>query len=114
MEHGQIAQLVLDSLPYPVVFVDCDHIIRYLNKTAQYHYYEMRGYRSLVGRSLFDCHQELSREKIVAAVEKLKNHSNEVFLGVGVNNQRIYLNPVRDESGALVGYFERFELNLQV
>ena len=28
-------------------------------------------------------------------------------------NQRVYMTPVRDESGALVGYFERYELNQQ-
>jgi len=47
-------------------------------------------------------------------VEKLKDHANEIFLGVGVNNQRIYINPVRGGDGNLVGYFERFELNQQL
>ena len=54
----------------------------------------MRGCAELVGKALFDCHKEASREKIIAAVEKLKDHANEIFLGVGVNNQRIYINPV--------------------
>ena len=53
-----------------------------------------------------------SEEKIRAAIEKLKSHGNEIFLGVSVKNQRIYINPVRDENGELIGYFERFELNL--
>ena len=43
---------------------------------------------------------------------KIKNHGNEVFIGVGIKNQRIYMNPVRDEQGKLIGYFERYELNL--
>ncbi|MBC8530601.1 PAS domain-containing protein [Gehongia tenuis] len=113
MERERMLSLILDAYPYPIVFVDTDHIIRYMNRMARYHYYEERGYRDLIGRSLFDCHQPASAEKIRAAVEKLKNHGNEIYIGVNIKNRRYYLNPVRDENGELVGYFERFELNLQ-
>ena len=54
----------------------------------------------------------LSAEEL-AAVEKLKNHGNEIFLGVSVYNERKYINPVRNEKGELIGYFERFERNMQ-
>lgn len=84
-----------------------------MNKTAKYHYYEERGYKELIGNSLFECHNEQSKQRIIQAFEKIKNHSHEVFVGVNVKNQRVYMNPVRDESGELIGYFERFELNLQ-
>jgi DUF438 domain-containing protein len=104
---------ILDSIPYPIVFVDTEHVIRYMNRTARFQYGQMRGYGDLIGKSIFECHNDASKEKIMQAVEKLKNHGNEIFLGVGVNNQRIYINPVRDENGVLLGYFERFELNLQ-
>jgi DUF438 domain-containing protein len=107
-------QLILDAIPYPILFVDTSHTIQFLNKKAQYHYYQERGYRDLVGKSLFDCHSELSREKIIPIVEKLKNHGQEVFLTVNVRNERVYVTPVRDEEGELVGYFERFELNRQI
>jgi len=113
MTEEQIKSYILDSIPYPIVFVDTDHIIRYMNRTAEHHYYGIRGYRDLVGKSLFECHNDISEEKIKAAIEKLKNHGNEVFLGVSVSNQRFYINPVRDDNGKLVGYFERFEMNLQ-
>ena len=111
MTEQEMMRHILNAIPYPILFVDCEHIIRYLNKTAAFHYYEVRGYSNLIGKSLFECHQDTSKEKILKAVEKLKNHGNEVFIGVGVNNQRIYINPVRDEKGNLIGYFERFELN---
>jgi UDP-N-acetyl-D-mannosaminuronic acid transferase (WecB/TagA/CpsF family) len=84
MSIDEVHRLIRDSLPYPVVFVDTGH-----------------------------CHNDASRGRIIEAVERLKNHANEIFVGVGVNNQRIYINPVRDDTGSLVGYFERFELNLQ-
>ncbi len=113
MTREEMLSYILDSIPYKIVFVDKDHIIRYLNKAARYHYYEVRGYGELVGKSIFDCHNEKSREMIISAVEKLKNHGNEIFLGVSVRNERFYLNPVRDENGELIGYFERYEMNLQ-
>jgi len=113
VEKEKIANYILDSHPYPIVFVDCDHIIRYMNQMAEYHYYSERGYRDLIGKSIFECHNSQSEEKIRGAIEKLKNHGNEIFLGISVKNQRIYINPVRDENGKFIGYFERFELNLQ-
>lgn len=113
METEKIQAYILDSIPYPIVFADTDHIIRYMNKAAEYRYYTVRGYKDLIGKSLFDCHKETSKEKIIEVVEKLKKHGNEIFLGVSVNNLRFYINPVRNENGELVGYFERFEMNLQ-
>ncbi|MCI5801293.1 MAG: hypothetical protein SOX72_01035 [Oscillospiraceae bacterium] len=47
------------------------------------------------------------------AVEKLKHHGNEIFLKVNVRGERVIITPVRDETGELIGYFERFELNCQ-
>lgn len=113
MEKEKMLTYILDAYQYPIVFVDCDHIIRYMNKMAEYHYYSERGYSNLIGESIFNCHNSQSEEKIRGAIEKLKNHGNEIFLGVSVKNQRIYINPVRNENGDFIGYFERFELNLQ-
>ena len=113
MEIEKIMSCILNSIPYPILFVNCDHIITYMNDAAKHHYYKERGYKDLIGKSLFDCHNEQSKHKITEAFEKIKNHGNEIFIGVSVKNQRIYMNPVRDENGNLLGYFERFELNLQ-
>lgn len=114
MDEKTILKGILDSYPYPIVFVDNDYIIRYLNRYAQYHYYQERGYRDLIGKSLFDCHdRETSRERIKVAYEKMKSDGKEVFIGVNARNQRYYMQRVRDEEGNLIGFFERFELNLQ-
>ena len=50
MDENRIMSLILDAYPYPIVFVDCGHVIRYMNKRARYHYYEERGYRDLIGK----------------------------------------------------------------
>ena len=104
IDEKTILKGILDSYPYPIVFVDNDYIIRYLNRYAQYHYYQERG----------DCHdREVSRERIKVAYEKMKSDGKEVFIGVNARNQRYYMQGVRDEEGNLIGFFERFELNLQ-
>ena len=106
---------ILDSLPYPVVFVDSSFIIRYMNRYAQYHYYQERGYRDLIGKSIFSCHnKERSRERIRTAFEKMKLDGKEMFVGVNARNQRLYMQPVRDGEGQLIGFFERFEMNLRI
>ena len=106
-------RLILDALPFPIVFVDTTHTIRLMNKRARFHYYEERGYRDLIGKSIFNCHNETSKERILKIVETLKNHGREVFLTVSGKNERLYVTPVRDDAGELIGYFERFEGNYQ-
>lgn len=114
MKDTEIPELIVDAIPYPIVFVDAEeHIIRYMNKAAKYHYHQERGFPDLIGRSIFDCHNEESRKRILEAVKKLNRHGQEIFLTVNVRNQRIYITPVRNGGGKLVGYFERFEMNRQ-
>jgi DUF438 domain-containing protein len=113
MDQHTIMKGILDSYPYPIVFVDKDYIIRFMNRYAEYYYYKERGYGPLIGKSLFDCHDRpASRERIAAAFEKMQSDGKEVYLGVNTRNQRFYMQGVRDEEGNLIGFFERFELNL--
>lgn len=105
---------ILDAYPYPVVFVDSTFTIRYMNRNACYHYYVERGYRDLMGKSLFDCHSEGSEKRIRKAWESIKNNGKEVFVSINARNQRIYMQGVRNEAGEWIGFFERFELNLEM
>jgi DUF438 domain-containing protein len=102
-------RLILDALAFPVVFVDADHTIRFLNRRARFHYCEERGYRDLVGASIFACHNEQSKERIMGIVEKLKNHGREMLLAVNEKNERVYVTPSAMTKGKFIGYFERFE-----
>ena len=115
MDETVILRGILDSYPYPIVFADDTFTIRYLNRYAKYHYYQERGYSDLIGKSLFECHgREASRERIRAAFEKMKSDGKELFVGVNTRNQRLYMQPVRDGDGRLIGFIERFELNLRI
>jgi len=114
MEREKLLAHILDSYPYPVVFADAEHVIRYLNKAADAWYHHERGYDNLMGKSLFDCHNARSKEKIISGVGKLKNREkDEIFLGVDAKKRRVYIQPVRDEKGEFIGYIERFEMNFE-
>lgn len=114
MDETNMMKNILNSYPYPIVFVDKEFIIRFMNRAALYHYYQERGYRDLIGKSLFACHDKPeSVERIKACFEKMKSDGKDVFVGVNVKNLRIYMQGVRDEAGELVGFIERFEMNLQ-
>ena len=111
MEKIEMLEGILNSYPYPIVFVDNDYIIRFMNKNAQYHYYEERGYKNLIGKSLFDCH---SNERIKKVYEGIKSNGKEMFVCVTARNQRVYMQGVKNEKGEWIGFIERFELNLQM
>lgn len=101
---------LLDANPYPLVFVDLKHTIRYVNKKAAEHYGE-RGFSDLVGKSLFDCHQPSSVQRLQELIKAMLHQKKEIFIGVNVRNQRAYLTPVFDDQKNCIGYYERFEAN---
>ena len=107
----QTYKSILDSINSPVVFVDNDHIIRYLNQAAKVRYYENRGYADLIGKSLFDCHGAASREQVKLLHARLVAGENEIFLKVNKYQEKVTVVGVRDDNGRLLGYYERFEKN---
>ena len=56
----EILESILDAYSYEIVFVDRQHIVRYMNKTAKERY----GGRVKINQSLFNCHSENSKVKI--------------------------------------------------
>lgn len=110
MQHDFLEH-ILDAIPYPIVYVDLTHTIRFLNKHAKFEYQQVRGHKNLLGKSILDYHNEKSKEMILAAVARFKKHGGEEFYSISSQNQRIYMTPVRDEQGDLIGYFERYEAN---
>ncbi len=115
METAQICRAIADSFPYPIVFADVNHVIRYTNRAAQYHYCTERGHDDLLGKSLLECHfNPASRNMIEAIINQFKRDAKELFLKVNDRNQRVYITPVLDGNRNLVGYYERFEMNLSL
>jgi PAS domain S-box-containing protein len=103
-------QAILDSVKHPIVFVDNDHIIRYLNRAAKVRYYEKRGYSDLIGKSILDCHNSTSANQITQAHERLRKGESEVYLRLdNYQEKATVIVGVRDGSGVLLGYYERTE-----
>jgi nitrogen-specific signal transduction histidine kinase len=96
---------ILDSLKNPLAFTDMDHKIVYMNKAAIAHYEQGA---KLLGTSLFDCHNETSNKIIVEVFEEMKKGLDERKI-TDDEKHRIYMRAVRDDDGALIGYYERYE-----
>ena len=109
LDRETLLSLILDAVPHPVVFVDTEHIIRYLNEPARRHYHEERGYEPLIGKSIFACHSEQSNMQIRQLVERLHVTGEEIPLHADGRVERAFITPVLDGEGRLIGYFERFE-----
>ena len=96
---------LLDSIKHPVVFVDPDHVIRYMNRPAIAHYEEGEA---LLGRSVLDCHNESSRRQIVEIAAAMQAGEDERLI-TDNEKHRIYMRAVRTADGRLLGYYERYE-----
>ena len=105
MDNSDICPAVLDSLLTPVVFVDSQHYIRYLNSAGKKQYSK---YGNILGKSIFDCHNPGSTQKIKDLYLQLLSGAEEVIYSEK-ENVRIYMRAVRDGSGNLLGYYERYE-----
>jgi DUF438 domain-containing protein len=95
---------ILDSLKDPLLFVDTDHIIRYMNKAAIPRYEEGEA---LLGRSLLDCHNERSQQIIVETLAALQAGEEEGLISEN-EERRIYMRAVRDPDSRVWGYYYRF------
>lgn len=98
---------ILDAYPYEVVFADRTHTVRYMNRTAKKRY---EG-RVFIGRSLFSCHNENTKPKIEAFLARADAGEDEMFEVYNrKTGEREFFTPVKDESGRVIGYFERHEV----
>jgi len=105
MHDAAFLSTLLDSLKDPFLFADANHVIRYMNKAAVAHYKEGA---SLLGRSLFDCHNEQSRRQMVEILAAMQAGEEERLI-TDDDKHRIYMRAVRDADGRLLGYYERYE-----
>jgi nitrogen-specific signal transduction histidine kinase len=105
MPDPALMAALLDSMKNPVLVADTQHVIRYMNKTAIEHFDDGAA---LLGRSLFDCHNEDSRRQMVEILAAMQNGLDERLI-TDNEKHRIYMRAVRDADGTLLGYYERYE-----
>lgn len=102
---------IVDQDRTAIVICNLDHIILYMNKSA-IERYEKRGGRNLIGRSLLDCHNPNSNEMIKKIVDwfMADKCNNMIYTFKNeTENKDVYMVALRDESGRLIGYYEKHE-----
>lgn len=112
MDNLALIKAVVDSDQMPVVICDLEHMIVYMNPAAVERYAK-RGGSALVGKSLLDCHNSDSNEKIKQVVDWFKSDTanNRIFTFHNPKeNKDVYMIALRDEGGKLIGYYEKHEI----
>lgn len=112
MEISQYFKSVLESDNAPIVICDLDHVIVYMNPAAKARY---QKHGELTGTSIFDCHNAESGEKIKRVVEWFaadRSH-NKVYTFRNDKEQKdVYMIALRNDSGELIGYYEKHEYRI--
>ena len=94
-----------------IVICNLRHEIIYMNPAA-IEAYKKRGGEKLIGKSLLLCHNPDSCEKINRVVEwfgKDKKNNRIFVYHAPQQNKDVYMVALRDDSGELIGYYEKHE-----
>lgn len=100
---------VLEQDSSPIVLCDLKHTIVYMNPAAEKRYARQGG-PALLGKNLLNCHASASAEKInriVAWFIQSKEHNCVYTFYNESENKDVYMVALRDESGELIGYYEK-------
>ncbi len=111
MDNYLLFKSVMEQDRAPIVICDLSHTIVYMNSAAVENY-KKRGGEKLLGQSIFDCHNEKSCEMIKRVVSWFGKDKNNNLVYTFKNtkyNKDIYMVALRDESGELIGYYEKHE-----
>lgn len=74
--------------------------------------YAKKGGAELIGKSIFDCHNSESNEKIKEVISWFgkSTENNRIFTFHNPKeNKDVYMIALRDNSGNLIGYYEKHE-----
>ena len=104
-------QSIINQDKSSVVICDTEHQIIYMNPAAIENYKNSGG-NALVGKSIFDCHNEKSIEMIKKVVDWFAQDKGNNLVHTFYNqkqNKDIYMVALRDNSENLIGYYEKHE-----
>lgn len=102
---------LIDQDSASVVICDLNHVMIYLNPAAIKNY-EKRGGAELMGKSLFDCHNERSVGLIKQVVDWFGKSTQNNKVHTFYNEKQtkdVYMIALRDENENLIGYYEKHE-----
>lgn len=111
MELSQYFQSIVEQDRCTIVICNLEHEIIYMNPAATARYAKSDG-AGLVGKSLMECHNADSRERIEQVVAWFKESADHNIIYTFHNdkeNKDVYMVALRDQSGELIGYYEKHE-----
>ena len=111
MELYDYFKSIIDQDSAQIIICDLSHLIVYMNSAAVKNY-ERWGGADLIGKSVLDCHNEDSRDKIRKVVDWFAADSSHNRIRTFYNEKRdkdVYMVALRDGSGKLIGYYEKHE-----
>ncbi len=109
MENAQFFKSIVDQDSAPVVICDLENTIIYMNPAAKERY---KKHGDLTGKSLADCHNDSSNVKMREIIEWFKadkSHNRVYTFRNEKENKDVYMIALRDDSGKLIGYYEKHE-----
>lgn len=109
MDNSLFFKSVIDQDREPIVICNLNHEILYLNPAARERY---KKHGELTGKSLLDCHNAESNENIRKVLKWFgadKEHNLVYTFRNERENKDVYMIALRDDSGELIGYYEKHE-----
>lgn len=107
MELSAFFKSVLEQDKAPVVICDLEHTVVYMNPASINRYHV-----DLTGKSIKNCHNAQSNEKIdeVVAWFNKSRENNIVYTSRNdKENKDVYMVALRNDGGELIGYYEKHE-----
>ncbi len=111
MELSKYFKSIIDQDQCAVVICNLEDEIIYMNPSAITRYQKWGG-AALIGKSLLDCHNPNSYnmiKKVVLWFAKSKDNNIIYTTHNEKENKDVYMVALRDENGALIGYYEKHE-----
>ncbi len=109
MNYLPFFRSIIEQDSEAIVICDLNHTIIYMNSAAKERY---KKHGNLIGKNIFDCHGERSREMIKRAVDWFsadKSHNRIFTFHKDSENMDVYMVALRDENTELIGYYEKHE-----
>ena len=107
MELYQYFKSIVEQDVAPVVVCDMEDVIVYMNPSAIKRYH-----KDLTGSNLKACHNAKSNEmidKVIAWFKESKDNNIIYTYRNDEENKDVYMVALRDDDGALIGYYEKHE-----
>lgn len=107
MDINKFFKSVIDADSAPVVICDLNDTVVYMNPVS------VERYKTdLTGKSIMDCHNKESCDKIARVVKWFaESEDNNVVFTTRVEREDcdVYMVALRDDDGRLIGYYEKHE-----